>query len=550
MGAENGAMRKPSLYIFALDAGDPGWIEQWMSEGYLPAISSMVARGVWGRTGGVELISEHGVWHSLFSGVPRGRHGCYYFRQLVPRSYGLTPFTGRDVKAVPFWNELRHDHDRVAILDAHDILIVPGLNGVQLANWATHRGWVSNDPVHAPQSYPPRFISQVQKVAGARQEILEKTGSTLEEDRALFRALLKRIESKGELCRHVLRNELQTDNGNNLESAVVSVMMFGESHTAAHQFWQYRPEAPDSERKEAGLDLRHAIREVYCAIDREIGTLLELLPQDSNISVLSSLGLEPHYPYDGVMQAACRALGYQVRMSTAAQSRRLSWKPLDIARRVLPGSWRIAASRMLSRDAREKLLAEQFCRETDWSRTQAYAVPSFYTGFIRVNLRGRDPEGIVASEEYSQLLSRISEDFYQLRDGATGEPIVRRVWRAGEVFGQEPPLEEVSGMPDLLIDFKPTTTPRERISHPRFESDIAVARGEFFRDSDHSQQGFWAIAGPNIKTLGKVGEIGLLDLAPTFLHLLGRTPPESMLGKALVILFSSQSTHAADKVEP
>ncbi|MGH9200661.1 MAG: alkaline phosphatase family protein, partial [Vicinamibacterales bacterium] len=56
------------LVIVGIDAGDPDFIRQWAQEGYLPTIASVMERGRWGKTGGPELISEHGVWVSLFSG--------------------------------------------------------------------------------------------------------------------------------------------------------------------------------------------------------------------------------------------------------------------------------------------------------------------------------------------------------------------------------------------------------------------------------------------------------------------------------------------------
>lgn len=502
-------MNSPApFFVFGFDAADPALLVQWAREGAMPALASVLERGAWGYTGGVEMVSEHGIWHTLLSGTPRGRHGCYYFRQLKPGTYDLAPFTGQDVRAAPFWSHLK-ESTRVAILDAPDIPLARDLDGIQLMNWATHRGWVSSDPFHQPASHPKEFLTEAERIAGARMEIIEDTTSTPQRDHELLQLLLQRVKKKGALCRHALKNLLESDDGDSREKLRITVFVFGESHTASHQFWKYRDGAPNPVN-ESNKDLRDATRKIYSAIDRELSTLLAMLPAEANVCVLSSLGMEPHFPYGEVTATACRELGYQIAPDARKQKQNLSWKPIDIARRVLPESIRVAASRRLSRDAREKLFAENWQRSIDWSRSRAFCIPSFFTGFIRVNLQGREPQGIVSREEYSALLDAIARDFMELRDAVTNEKIVRRVWRASEVFGEEPPFDEVSALPDLLIDYAPSLAPRERISHPRVAQEIKIAAGQWRRDSDHSQQGFWAFAGPQIQACGHAGEISTL----------------------------------------
>ena len=126
--------------MFGLDAGDAGMIERWIGEGRLPTIASLVQRGCWGRTGGSELISEHGVWNCVMSGVSRARHGHYYFRQLVPGTYDLVPVTGQELGVDPFWAYLRGSGPSAAVFDVPEFALVDGLPGVQLADWATHQG--------------------------------------------------------------------------------------------------------------------------------------------------------------------------------------------------------------------------------------------------------------------------------------------------------------------------------------------------------------------------------------------------------------------------
>jgi predicted AlkP superfamily phosphohydrolase/phosphomutase len=504
--------RPAPLVILGLDAGDPGFIERWVGEGRLPAIASVMERGSHARTGGPELVSEHGVWVSLFSGISRGRHGYFYFRQLHPGSYQLEARTGLDVDAPPFWARLAGTGRRVALIDIPDSVTLPGLAGLQLANWATHNNW---DPHHFPTaSQPADLLAEVEARHGRKLLTVENHHASVDEDRRLRSQLLEQTRRKGELCRDLLLREPF--------DAVVAV--FSATHAANHQFWKYRPEI--GERRDEALG--HAIRDVYEAVDQELGRLLERLPADANVFVVSSVGMEDDFPTTGLTEAFCRRLGYQADPPAG----RVSWRPLDLVRRVVPEPLRLRLSRRLSREAREGLLADQFRSATDWSRTKAFCLPASYTSFLRVNLRGREPAGTVEpGAEYERVLTELESDLAALRDAETGEPVVTRTLRAVDLFG----ADAHPALPDLFVEWIPGRF-LQRVRHPRCE--LTQGQPDFFRRSDHSSAGFVAAAGPGIRRGAALGEVDVLDLAPTFLALLGEAPTPEMGGRVLETLIS------------
>jgi predicted AlkP superfamily phosphohydrolase/phosphomutase len=270
-------------------------------------------------------------------------------------------------------------------------------------------------------------------------------------------------------------------------------------------------------------ELTDAIRDVYQAIDRELGLVLAELSPDANVFVVSSVGMEDDYPTTGLIEAFCRRLGYQA--APASQGRSL--RPLDLARRWLPESWRIALSRHLPRSRREELLAERFRRSTDWGHTAAFAIPANYTSFLRVNLRGREPQGVVApGADFEAVLNRLESDLRQLVDAQTGEPAVSRVARTSELFGNQ----AAASLPDLFVEWKPGRF-LQRVSHPRAE--LVQQRPEFYRVSDHGSQGFVAAAGPDIAAGTELGEVSVLDLTPTFLSFLGQPVGARLQGRVL-----------------
>ena len=464
-----------------------------MDEGALSTLRAIVDRGASGRLGGAEMLCEHAVWTSVFSGRSLGEHGYYYYRRLKPGTYDLQTVTGAGIDAPPFWSRFADGSRRCALVDAPDYLPIDGIDGIQISDWAIH-----NAPFPA-RVEPAAFAPVVREAGGESTPIDEALESDIDTDRRLFRRLMDRVRRKGAVCRAVLER--------GRFDLVVAV--FSDCHTATHQFWKYRPEAggPDT-------DLRHATRDIYKAIDEELATVLARCPEHANICVVGSTGMSDIYPMGDFIAPFCRLLGYQAAPPPAAPS----LHPLAVARRVMPEWLRIAISKRFSRDVRERLLSDQFRASTDWSTTTAFGLPSAFTGFIRVNLRGREPQGIVsAGADYEALLDRLEDDIWQLRDPQNGCRVVGSVARTARLFGGVPTV-----LPDLMVEWASSRRFLEHLVHPR--GDIRQEKPEFFRDSDHSRGGFFAAAGPAIAR-GSLGTISPTDLAPLFLSLMGERFP-------------------------
>jgi predicted AlkP superfamily phosphohydrolase/phosphomutase len=396
----------------------------------------------------------------------------------------------------------------VAVLDPFDTYPACGVAGVQVANLAIHEAALSALP---PAAEPPQRLAEAERVLGRRERFLEyDAAATPSADRALLRRMLDRIERKGRLLRHLA--------GGRPDLVVAG---FYEAHTGGHRFWRYRPEARGPLARREDGELTHAIRSLYVAIDRELGLLLAELPASANVFVVSAFGMEDHFPMGGLAGAFCRELGYQPAPPPGPPPA----TPLGLARRILPQGLRTWISERLPGPLQERLLADAFRSGTDWARTTAFAIPSLYTSFLRVNLKGREPLGTVQQgADYEALLGRLSDDLRSLVDPATGACPVARVTCAAEAFGGGPP----EALPDVFVEWKPRTEYAHRLEHPR--ATLSQAREAYLRDSYHSYQGFVAAAGPALARRGALLPVELLDLAPTFLHLLGQPTPTDWRG--------------------
>ena len=90
-------------------------------------------------------------------------------------------------------------------------------------------------------------------------------------------------------------------------------------------------------------------------------------------------------------------------------------------------------------------------RYADWSATQAYSIG---IGKIFLARQGREKYGIVKDAEAEEVLKAIEAKLWELTDPATGEKIVRQIYRREQIYsgsywgGKE-------GAPELTIDFAP-----------------------------------------------------------------------------------------------
>jgi predicted AlkP superfamily phosphohydrolase/phosphomutase len=157
---------------------------------------------------------------------------------------------------------------------------------------------------------------------------------------------------------------------------------------AGHQLWHLAKNLEPWKHTDEKTYQRF-IEEIYVQTDRYLGEFLYLLEEDWTVFILSDHGLlvgENVPPilgeYGGLNVPVMEELGYTVLKKDAAGNK---------------------------------------IQEVDWTRTRAVQIRSNY---VYVNLRGRNPEGIVTPEERYDLEEQIISDLYGYREPVTGKRAV------------------------------------------------------------------------------------------------------------------------------
>lgn len=142
---------------------------------------------------------------------------------------------------------------------------------------------------------------------------------------------------------------------------------------------------------------------------------------------------------------------------------------------------------------------------------RAFALPTFGGAYVRINLAGRDPLGMVPIEEFEAECQAVESLIRACRNVRTGEPVVDRIHRLG---GDDPLDPSRDRYGDLLIEWN---GPTDAIEHPELG---VVGPVPFNRTGAHSDRGFAWVSVDGL-TPRDLPMHSVLDLPPTILALLG-----------------------------
>jgi len=184
----------------------------------------------------------------------------------------------------------------------------------------------------------------------------------------------------------------------------------------------------------------------------------------------------------------------------------------------------------------------------DWNKTVAF--PYLEPSYIWVNLKERDPQGIVNAEDYESVRDRIIQALYQMKDPETGDPIIKLAIRKEEAadLGQDgdrigdivyflnPPFTLFDG---ALEQLDPSEQPPEILVKPEaYNVEVNYAAHAYYlpdaKLGEYSVSVPLIVNGPGIKKGFKLEKpVQLIDIAPTIAHLLQIPAPKNSEGNIL-----------------
>jgi predicted AlkP superfamily phosphohydrolase/phosphomutase len=520
---------KSRLLFVGLDAADAQLIEQWCQEDRLPNISRMKSHGTWYRMNTTADIFHVSAWPSIFTGTTPDKHGLYHAYVTRPGHQGvLRPRP--DQSPVPFlWKLLSDQGCRSVIMDAFLTCPLRDFNGTQIVDWGSW-SWFW-DPTMTPQS----LEKEIQKKFGPYPaEDHSKVGITPPTDFAGFRSrLLAAVAKKTQIVKWLIEKE----------DWEFFLVVFGESHPAGHYFWHLHDPSYITHPQEGAGALRDALRDVYVALDEAVGQLIRSVDANTTVMLVSGDGMAANYSGSHLLADVLKRMGALNGPGATTEGEPKSGragKPgtrpdvLSTIRKLIPQRLRMAVSQaLLTRQMKEQLSLRWKTAEIAWPQTRAFVVENANEGYIRINLRDREPQGIVTpGRQYNELCEEIYRTAKTMTNPDTGESAASAVYKTDDLFTG--PCR--SHMPDIVIiwDIHAKVTTKLLMDKYGLVRVQAPSCGvPPFYTGNHWPNAFTVAVGPDVPQGVVLEGRSILDLAPTILARLGIEPPDYMDGKVL-----------------
>jgi predicted AlkP superfamily phosphohydrolase/phosphomutase len=162
----------------------------------------------------------------------------------------------------------------------------------------------------------------------------------------------------------------------------------------------------------------------------------------------------------------------------------------------------------------------------DWSKTRAAAVGLVH---VFVNLRGREPDGIVPPEEYARVQREVIDALLDYRHPATGE-------RAFALALTRADAEMVNLWGDLVGDVVYALKPEYDGAHGKQLPSARLGIG--------GQHSTLVLAGAGIRQCGRLPrQARHVDVAPTLAYLIGAPMPLNCEGAVLYQALTEPDLH-------
>ena len=524
---------KRPLIAVGIEVAGYDYMKKWIDAGHLPALAELAKKGVLGKVYSTSDISSGTIWPTFYTGVSPAKNGQFFTHmQLVNGTYNIDKKYANDVKREPFWFRLSREGKRVAVIDVAQTYPMNDFNGVQIC------GWGAEYPAWKQSSWPPNLINEVISKFGRNPLVDEyrlsiKPESPDEYD-AFISKLLTGLERKGKISEYILKQE-EWD---------FFLTMFPETHWAMHLLWQVFDKDHPAHNPEVIKKVENIFLEIFSSIDKWISRFISIYPH-ADFIVFSGSGMGPNYGGWHLLPEILKRLGLGPSSEKKTETNNF--------KKILPskkwGAYRIrkvedtlsiniieSLRRIIPRRIWDKWTRTILFAGTDWENSKAFSLPNDNSGAIRINLKGREPKGIVEpGEEYNSLCDFLSKELSQLTNVDTGKAAIEEVIRIDKILSGD----NINDLPDLIIKWK-GDAPIRGMQSP----GIGTVYGENpeRRSGGHRSISFFISSGPNFNEEKNVNEISIMDFAPTILHHQGVAIPEDYDGKVVREILKEELT--------
>jgi predicted AlkP superfamily phosphohydrolase/phosphomutase len=459
------------LAVIGLDCATPQLVFDRF-RGDLPNLSRLMDAGAWGLLESTHPPITVPAWACMMSGYDPGQLGIYGFRNRKDHSYDKYVLPNAlTLKVDRVWDTLSRAGKKVILLGVPQTYPIKPINGYVVSDFLTP------STGHA-YTYPTDLKAEVERVSGGY--VLDVEDFRTDDKVALLDRIYEKTRKHFAVAKHLLRSKPW-------DFFMLVEMGVDRIH---HGFWSYMD--PTHPHHEPGNPFETAIRDYYQYVDREVGEVLDLLPDDTVVLVVSDHGAKK---LDGgicfnewlIRQGYLTVKAYPTQIT-----------PIDQV-------------------------------EIDWSRTTAWGDGGYY-GRVFLNVRGREPQGTIDPRDYEKVRTELIEKIQAIED-PQGRSLGSKVYRPEALY------REVNGVaPDLIVYFGDLNW--RSVGSLGFQGVYTFDNDTGPDGANHDWHGIFLMndigcqKGSSPK--GRHDPVRICDVGPTVLAYFGLAPSPGGVGKPMI----------------
>ncbi|MFW6125352.1 MAG: alkaline phosphatase family protein, partial [Pirellulales bacterium] len=257
------------VVLIGLDCAEPTLVfDRYRDK--LPNLSRLAADGIWGELRSCDPPITVPAWMSMMSSKDPGTLGFTGFRNRADYSYDkLSIVSSRSVREPLLWDMLGEAGKRVIVLGVPQTYPPRPVSGVLVSGFLT-------PSLKSEYTYPAELKGEIAETVGPY--LFDIPDFRTDEKPRLRRDLWRMTEQRFELAHHLLRTRPWD----------FFMMVEMGTDRVHHGFWRHMD--PAHPKYVPGNEWEDVIEQHYIHVDAQIGRLLDELPDDTTVLVVSDHG--------------------------------------------------------------------------------------------------------------------------------------------------------------------------------------------------------------------------------------------------------------------
>ena len=536
-------MAHKRVLAIGLDGFDEAYGNLLIESGDLPTLAALKKQSAtWSIDHGKSTLAALD-WEQFTSGLSpeiSGRWSPVHFDKYTYNAWQ------EGVHFTPFVDGINR---KIAVFDVPYFDINRVENSYGVIDWGRH------DPAVGTVSSPGSLIKELINRFGnypAKDWVYGIPWNSVENTRLMGKLLSDAADVRTQATRWLLKERLPDWD--------LALVVATEIHSATEGLWFGVDEEHPLNRLESAMAAKDGLRSVYKAVDHLVGNLVEIFP-DAQIIIFSLGGMGPNRA-DIPGMILLPELLYRKSFRKPLLEPRKDWEYTNngIANLMSDESWSEAIEKQYA--VKEKVpdycnnfpekIKNSFLRKIIkhrkheskpeskyynlslnwmpamyyspyWKYMDAFALPSFNAGRIRINLKGRERNGRIPIKRYYQFVENLKEYLLHCQT-SNGESVIRSIDTTNCIN----PLELDPSDADLIVDWNGIN---QEIFHPETG---AIGPVPFRRTGGHLEKsGITYIYNTNTPD-GYYGLRSAYDIVPTIFTMMEESIPPAICGTSLI----------------